>query len=72
MLYYRVVSTNGIADHNSAATHLHFDGEVLINSSQLGNPPSLFAVFLLAHGYLTENVMHTGQVSHDVAASVVM
>lgn len=47
------------------ATHLH-----LINLSelqaqtQLGSPPLLFAVLLLTHGYLTENVM--GEVSHGV------
>lgn len=58
-------------DHN-AATHLHFDGDVLNSSessaqTQLGNPPSLFAVLLLTHWLLTENVIHNGEMVQDAA-----
>lgn len=62
------------ADHSGATTHLHFDGETLINTSesftqtQLGNPPWLLEVLLLVHWYLTENLLHMGEESHDVTA----
>lgn len=32
--------------------------------TQFSNPPLLFVVLLLAHGYLTENIMCMGEVGH--------
>lgn len=42
------------ADHSSAATRLHFDGEALINSSQTQrrHPPLLLVVLLLTRGHM--------------------
>lgn len=52
--------------------NVHFDVEALINSidswaqTGLSNPPLLFVVRLLAHGCLTEIIIHMSKVDHDV------
>lgn len=64
--YNRQEEPHFFPDHN-AATHLHFDGDALNSSAQtqLGNPPSLFAILRLAHWLLTENVIHNGEMVQD-------